>query len=342
MKKNYFVGIDVSKQTIDVAFIMQHDLQKTQPLWKIFSNNEHGLHQMKVWLQGNHVPFNEDTLFVIENTGLYHRLLVNFCNRHQLQLCIENGAQVKWSLGIARGKSDKVDSRRLAVYAIRFADRLKPSPVLHQSIQAIKDLITLRNRHIVQKSSLQTHLKELKATTDAKAVNELLKIHAPLITALKAVIKKTETAIAKKIHANELTKKQYLLLLSIPCIGPVTASYLIACTNAFTTCSSGKQLACYCGVVPFEYQSGISIKGKHHVHKMANKNLKALLHLCALSSIKYVEEIRNYFIRKVEEGKHKMSIVNAIRNKLVLRVFAVIRNDKPFVETCAKLPDLLL
>ncbi|MBA2561407.1 MAG: IS110 family transposase [Chitinophagaceae bacterium] len=336
MKKKYFVGIDVSKQTIDVAFITQTEQQKTQPCWKVFDNNDQGFFQMKTWLQINQVPLNEDTLFVIENTGLYHRLLVKFCNKHQLQLCIENGAQVKWSLGIARGKSDKVDSRRLAVYAVRFADRLKPSSVLHEGIQAIKDLITFRNRHIVQMSSLRTHLKELKATTDLKAVKELEKIHAPLIKAIKAVIKKTEAAIIKKIEANELTKRQYRLLLSIPCIGPVTASYLIACTNAFTACSSGKQLACYCGVVPFEYQSGISIKGKYHVHKMANKNLKALLHLCAISSIKYVSEMKNYFNRKVEEGKHKMSIINAIRNKLVLRAFSVIKNDKPYVENLCK------
>lgn len=332
MKKKYFVGIDVSKQTIDVAFIIQAGQQRTQPCWKIFDNNEHGFWQMKTWLQSNHVLFNKNTLFVIENTGLYHRLLVNFCNKHQWQLCIENGAQVKWSLGIARGKSDKVDSRRLAVYAVRFADRLKPSSVLHEGIQAIKDLITLRNRHMVQLGSLQTHLKELKITTDGNAVKELQKMHAPLIKAMKATIKKAETAIVKKIEENELTRRQYMLLLSIPCIGPVTASYLIACTNAFTTCSSGKQLACYCGVVPFEYQSGISIKGKHHVHRMANKNLKTLLHLCALSAIKYVSDLRDYFNRKVEEGKHKMSIINAIRNKLLLRAFAVVKNDKPFVE----------
>ncbi len=332
MKKNYFVGIDVSKQTLDVAFILEQDDERTQPCWKVFDNNEQGLSAMKTWLQSNHVPFKGNTLFVIENTGLYHRLLVSFCNKHQLQLCIENGAQVKWSLGIARGKSDKVDSRRLATYAVRFADRLKPAAALHEGIQAIKDLITLRNRHIVQMNSLRTHLKELKATTNLKAVKELEKIHLPLIEAMKAAIKKTEAAIIKKIQANDLTKKQYRLLLSIPCIGPVTASYLIACTNAFTACSSGKQLACYCGVVPFEYQSGISIKGKHHVHKMANKNLKALLHLCAMSSIRYVEELKNYFNRKVEEGKHKMSVINAIRNKLVLRAFAVIKNDKQFVE----------
>lgn len=336
MKKNYFAGIDVSKQTVDVAFIIREGEQKTSPCWEVFDNNDQRLNQMKTWLQQNDVPLNEDTLFVIENTGLYHRRLENFCNKHQLRLCIENGAQVKWSLGIARGKSDKVDSRRLALYAVRFADRLKPSSVLHEGIQAIKDLITLRNRHMVQMSSLQTHLKELKATTDSGAVKELVKIHAPLIKAMKVVIKKAETAIIKKIEANELTSRQYKLLLSIPCIGPVTASYLIACTNAFTTCSTGKQLACYCGVVPFEYQSGISIKGKHHVHKMANKNLKALLHLCAMSSIKYVDELRNYFNRKVEEGKNKMSIINAIRNKLALRAFSVIKNDKPFVENRRK------
>ena len=149
---------------------------------------------------------------------------------------------------------------------------------------------------------------------------------------MKNTIQKIEAAIVKKIQTNELTKRQYELLLSIPCIGPVTATYLIACTNAFTMCSTGKQLACYCGVVPFECQSGISIKGKHRVHKMANKSLKALLHLCAISAIKYVAEIKNYFNRKVEEGKHKMSIINAIRNKLVLRAFAVIKNDRPFVE----------
>jgi hypothetical protein len=47
MKKNYFVGIDVSKQTIDVAFIIRDNQQQTQPCWKIFDNNEQGVHQWK-------------------------------------------------------------------------------------------------------------------------------------------------------------------------------------------------------------------------------------------------------------------------------------------------------
>lgn len=331
MNKKFYVGIDVSKKTLDVAFISVINDVKTNPQWKVFDNSDNGLHSIKSWLKGNKVAWDENTIVVIENTGLYHRRLVSFCNKSGLQLCIENGAQVKWSLGIARGKSDKVDSRRLATYALRFSDRLKPSAVLHESIQAVKDLITLRNRHITQLSALRTNLKELKVTSDPVAVKELEKIHKPLMASMQQTILKIEAGILKKIKSNELTAKQYQLLLSIPCIGPVTATYLIACSNAFTLCDSGKQLACYCGVVPFEYQSGISIKGKHRVHKMANKNLKALLHLCAVSSLRYVKELRDYYDRKVAEGKHKMSVINAIRNKLVLRAFAVVKNGEPFV-----------
>lgn len=331
MNRKFYVGIDVSKKTIDVAFISQSGEQKTDPRWMVFDNTDPGLHHMKTWLNKEGVTLEGNTIFVIENTGLYHRRLVSFCNKHQIQLCIENGAQVKWSLGIARGKSDKVDSRRLATYALRFSDRLKPASALHEGIQAVKDLITLRNRHITQLSALRSNLKELKLTSDLAAVKELEKIHKPLITATKNTILKIEAALLKRIQGNTLTATQYKLLLSIPCIGPVTAVYLIACTNAFTLCETGKQLACYCGVVPFEYQSGISVKGKHRVHKMANKNLKALLHLCAVSSLRYVKELRVYYDRKVEEGKHKMSVINAIRNKLVLRAFAVVKNGKPFV-----------
>jgi hypothetical protein len=65
MKKNYFVGIDVSKQTLDVAFIVEQHSEKSTPCWKVFANNEKGLFEMKQWLQSNQVSLNDETLFVI-------------------------------------------------------------------------------------------------------------------------------------------------------------------------------------------------------------------------------------------------------------------------------------
>ncbi len=105
-------------------------------------------------------------IIVIENTGIYHRLLWQYFSDIQVDLCIENAAQVKWSLGIARGKNDKVDSRRLALYAVRHVDRLKASPRLHNNIMALKDLLTLRTKLLVQSKSISTGFNELKNVSD--------------------------------------------------------------------------------------------------------------------------------------------------------------------------------
>ena len=65
---------------------------------------------------------------------------------------------------------------------------------------------------------------------------------------------------------------------------------------------------------------------------MANKNLKRLLHLCALVAIRYNPELKQYYERKISEGKNKMSVINAVRNKLVLRIAAVIKRGSPYVD----------
>jgi transposase len=337
MKKKYFIGIDVSKHTLDVAFIIHQSSSLSQPVWKQFNNTLQGLQQMKCWLAEMQVPLSDETIVVIENTGIYHRLLWQFFSRLQIDLCIENAAQVKWSLGIARGKNDKVDSRRLVLYAARNADRLKPTPALHSAVMPLKDLITVRSKLIVQTRSIETALKELKhvniLSTEFSSLKKLLQ---PALKGLKQSLKQIEQKIKDILKRDDAVYKTYKLLNTIPGIGHVTAVYLICCSNMFTMCNSGKQLACYCGVVPFDYQSGISIKGKHHVHKMANKELKHLLHMCALTAIKNYKEFKNYYERKKQEGKHSLSILNAIKNKLVLRAFAVVKNERAYVDNCLK------
>jgi transposase len=94
--------------------------------------------------------------------------------------------------------------------------------------------------------------------------------------------------------------------------------------------STPRQLACYAGVVPFEHTSGKSIRAKPKVHYLANKKLKKQLHMCALSAIKHDPELKLYFNKKVEEGKSKMLVINNVRNKLVHRVCACIRENKIF------------
>ncbi len=87
-------------------------------------------------------------------------------------------------------------------------------------------------------------------------------------------------------------------------------------------------MACYCGVVPFEYSSGKSIRLKPRVHYLTNKKLKKQLHMCAISSLTCNAEIKRYYQRKVAEGKNKLLVINNIRNKLVYTICGGIREQR--------------
>jgi len=108
----------------------------------------------------------------------------------------------------------------------------------------------------------------------------------------------------------------------------LTATALLVYTKGFTSFKNAKELACYCGVVPFNKTSGSSVKYKPSVSPFANMKLKKLLHLCAMSAIQNDNEMKSYYERKISDGKNKMSIINAVRNKLVHRVFAVVRDNR--------------
>lgn len=333
--KQVFIGIDVSKLWFDASLMVVVDHVKQPVQTERFDNNPDGINLFHKWLK-QYTPTEREILLVMENTGLYHRLIWAFCSRNNIPVHIGNAAHIKWSFGIARGKNDKIDSFRLCQYACKERDALKAMPALNSSLLLLKDLVTARNKLVSQVNAIKTYIKELKSVSDAVVKKVMEKAHKDAIAGLKKSIKIIEAQMQKIIAENEGIKTNYQLLITVPAIGHFTAVYMICCTNNFAGKISGKQLACYAGVVPFEHSSGVSIKGKQRVHKMANKELKKLLHLCAMVAIQYYPEFSNYYTRKKQEGKHSISILNAIRNKLVLRAVAVVNNQKPYVEISGK------
>ncbi len=331
----FFLGIDMSKPFFDATLmpVVQH--KKQEPICAKFDNSPDGLKKFHKWLKANKVIF-ANTLLVIENTGIYHRLLWAFCNKYHLSIHIGNAAHIKWSFGIARGKNDTIDSVRLCNYAYKEADTLKAHPVLNPILLQLKDLMTARTKLLSQINSLKVYLKKLKNINDMDMQETIEMAHCQAIEGMEASLNNLEVAISKIVLTHEDLKQNYDLLLTVPGVGRLTAIYLICCTGNFIAKISGKQLACYAGVVPFEHSSGISIKGRNRVHPMANKDLKKMLHMCAISTIKSYPEFQQYYKRKKEEGKHSMSVLNAIRNKIVLRVVAVINNQKPYVQNISK------
>jgi transposase len=147
-------------------------------------------------------------------------------------------------------------------------------------------------------------------------------------------MEKTRESIEKEISLlikqDPGLKQLFELLTSIPGIGTVVAVNMIVVTDEFQKFDDPNKFSCYAGVVPFANRSGTSIKGKWKVSHLANKKIKMLLHLAAMSAITVKGELQEYYKRKVAEGKNKMSVINAIRNKLIHRIFAVIKRLTPY------------
>ena len=199
-----------------------------------------------------------------------------------------------------------------------------------KSIQQLKILLTERNSRIKMKrqSICQQHdyakMKGFEITSILKKLNE------KLINELDKQIAALEIQINEIIqHDQELTK-QAELIKSIPGVGNVLSWYMITKTEGFTKITNPRKMACFSGVVPFEYQSGTSVYRKPRVSIFADKQLKSVLHLAAMSAVRHNHDLKVYYQRKVKDGKNKMSTLNAVRNKLIHRIFAVIKNDRPY------------
>ncbi len=112
---------------------------------------------------------------------------------------------------------------------------------------------------------------------------------------------------------------------------------ILITTNEFKAIRDPKKFACYAGVVPFVNESGL-FKGKGRVSHIANKKLKMLLHLGALNAINSNQQMKAYYERKVnQEQKNKMSTINAVRNKLILAVFACVNQNRMYEKNYSRI-----
>jgi transposase len=328
MKYNYILGIDISKKTIDVA-LSQNQASASMVTHK-FTNNPTGYQALVDWLKKQDLQEMEQLLVCLENTGIYHRCLVTFLQSQRACVWIENAVTIKWSGGLQRGKSDKLDAQRICLYAFRNQDKAKIYAPIDKALQQVNDLSTTRQRLIQAKISLQTPIKELREVGLEQEANMLQEACKKSIASLEAEIKAIQAQIEKSIDQQADLRSTYQIIRSVPGIGLVTALHLLVYTHNFKRFASAKQLASYAGVAPFPYSSGSSVRGRTKVHPMANKTLKACLHMCALSSIRNNKEVEQYYEKKVQEGKNKMSVLNAIRNKILHRVYACVKNQKMY------------
>ncbi len=324
MKTLETLGIDDSKLSIDVHL----HVDKGQ---KRFVNSHKGFQSLLAWLARQTGLDIAKLLICFEHTGLYSLRLAVYLDEKQITFSMVSGLEVKKSMGIRRGKNDKVDTARIAEYAHLRASTLEPYQLPSKAIVELQQLLQLRARMVQQRAGYKTSYSEYKAMLTRKDNPSLFTCQEAMMRQLDKQILKVETQIRSIINEHEQINQLYQLVTSVKGGGFVLGCHFIVITRCFSGFDNSRQFACYSGIAPFKQQSGSSLNSKSKVSHYANKKIKALLDRAAMSAIQHDPEIKAYYAQRLDSGKSKRSTINIVRNKIVSRVFAVVRRGTPFV-----------
>jgi len=318
------VGIDISKNDFDVRIHKSQDYNK-------FMNDKKGFKKLLKWVY-KLSKFNKDEIFfVFEHTGLYSHNLAMFLAEEKVPFSLISGLEIKRSMGITRGKDDKIDATKIAYYAYLRRDELRAYTMPSKALSELQSLFVLRKRLVTQRAGFMASLGEIKRFKLKKENTVEFEVDESMIKLLSKKIEKVEKRMDEIIESNTQMKQQFYLLTSIPGVGAQNALSFIITTHAFTKFNTWREYAAYCGIAPFPHKSGTSVRGKTKVSSLANKNVKVLLTSAAYSVIRFDPELKNYFQRKIDEGKNKNLVINNIRCKIIARMFAVLKRDTVFV-----------
>ena len=297
-----YIGIDVSKDT----FVVAYSPEKTSRT-RTFKNTTKGIHEFiqAVSKDKHHC--------VMEATGNYSALLVYLLSEAGITTSLENPLKVKnfARVMLSTVKTDDVDARLIALYG----EKMNPAPYVMRS----DAILTLKQKRTV----IRQLKKQLIATKNLKGSMEVLpffdskcrKSIEQTIAFLEKQIKHLEENLSDL--ANSEYKKQMDLLTSIKGIGVTLAA---------------RQLTRYLGLSPTYQQSGTSVNFKGHINRNGDSSLRSQLYVAAFASLRCNTDCRACYDRLRSNGKPRKVAVIAVANKLIRQAFAVVTQEKPYVD----------
>lgn len=329
--KKLFIGIDFSKEKIDVAVISADGLTETAGrVFNEFKSTSSGYRQLERWVRQNSNGLDPSLwLFCGENTGDYSKGLSNFLFGMGYDIWLENAKCIKDSSGIRRLKSDRADAAMIAEYAMRNHDKAVMYKPLSESLTQLREhrqmLVRHRSGFIARRGEKRLTMEKSPAKT---AISQSQK---HVVTELSREVDKVDERIRKLIDSDKGLSAVYEIVTTMPGIGTQNAVCLMVYTDNFNKFNfNARKIACYYGVAPFGKDSGSSVHSDPHVHYMANRMIKALLTQAALAAVRYNPVLSTYYTRLIGRGKKKPVAINNVKNKLIHLLTAMVKNRTTF------------
>jgi transposase len=316
----FYLGVDVAKKKLD-CMLLESSSGKVKS--KAVDNTPAGFAALLEWLDKQKAAKPH---VVMEPTGMYHEAAALALADAGLTVSLVNPAQLRafaQGLGV-KTKTDKQDSVILAKYGAT----QKPAPWQPPSMSARRLKALLARRDAVA-DDLQRERNRQEANDFSLAPEAVRDSITQSIAFLEAELKRLEKMIASYIDDDPDLRNKKDLLETIPGVGPRVATHM---TTLFAgrTFDSAEQLAAYLGLVPVEWQSGTSVRGRPRMSKAGPAHLRKVLYMPAVVARRCNPHIKALNERLLAKGKSKMAAIGAAMRKLAHLCFGVVHTDKPY------------
>ena len=323
MKKNWFVGIDVSKKWLDVAIFVENSDLKGYIHTQV-NNDKQGYRELLRWLKENGVDASTCT-YGMEHTGFYSDGLQHFLDKKGCKYTMLEPAVIKHYPNQPREKNDRLDAAKIADYLFRFQDTIQLSREPDKTMERLRELHRER-KFYVEDRVCYLNRRQVVGKDEAKRLDKMIEL-------LDKQIDTIEEKIRQIIQNDEALMENYLYLDSIKGIGFVNAVNAIVITQNFTVFKTAREYASYIGVAPHTKTSGTTVRWKPKPRKHCDLTAKADISQAAKIAVVHDVELKKFYERKCN-GKDDADTVrkamNAVKFKLVLRMFAVVKQKHTY------------
>ena len=326
--KKVFIGVDISKEKLDATIIEKTEERHEVTGYETFENSKDGIRKLSAWVRKTAKATKEDCLYCAETTGGYDRLLCEQLYAKGLSVWRESALEIKRSSGLRRGKDDKTDSKAIAEYAMRHADKAEPYRSADKRLEELRELYLYRDSLVEERKAKATRAKEIKATcANSLSASFMYKTSMEDVKRIEGRIRECEKRIVRLIASDEGLSRNYGHVTSVKGISLVNGVALLVYTANFTKFSNPNKLATYYGVAPFRNRSGSSVNSRAEVRCYSNRKLKGQLSQAALIATLYNPTLKAYHDRLIAAGKPRSVALNNVKNKLLHIIFSLVAHD---------------
>lgn len=310
------VGIDVSKEKLDVALLRESGKFRD----KVVANTRKGFEELLAWLAKQEVTRAH---ICMEATGAYWEELAEFLADAGFEVSVVNPLLIrKYSESLGeRSKTDKIDARVIA----RFCAERRPERWQAPS-KAVRGLRALVRR---RESLVELRTEELNRRDSASQPPVLESINK-VIAHLNEQIALIEKQIRQHIDSDPTLKQQRELLQSVPGIGKVVSAMLLSHYGGELRFGTSKQAVAFAGLDTCLRESGSSVRGKPRMSKRGHSAIRGTLYMPAVVTMTKTAWGKAFAGRLAQAGKPSMVVIGAVMRKMLAIAYGVLKSGQPF------------